>query len=96
MTLGGFPLYVFAPLLVSAVLALVMVRQLLVLTKALGIDPKDPADGKRLTAALYGGELRLHDLSVHRTVWTIRLAFLGETACILLFACLIYRFTGVA
>jgi hypothetical protein len=96
MTLGGFPIYVFAPFVVSAVLGLWLVWQLTLLTRALGIDPRDPGDGKRLSAALYGGELRLHDLGVHRTVWGIRLAFIGQTAGILLFAYLIYRVTGAA
>lgn len=90
MTLGGFPLYVYAPLAVSVVLAFVMLKNLNVLTKALGADA---ADSKRLNAALYGGELKLHDLGVHRTVWAVRLAFIGETACILLFTYLIYRAT---
>ena len=94
MTLGGFPIYVFVPVVVSAALALFVVQQLSVLTRSLGIDPKDSADGKRLSAALYGGEGRLHELGVHRTVWAIRLAFIGQTAGILLFTYLIYRVTG--
>ncbi len=96
MTLGDYPIYVYAPLAVGVAAALLLVQRLGVLTKALGIDPKEPADGKRLTAALYGGELRLHDLGVHRTVWTIRLAFIAQTACILLFTYLIYRATEAA
>jgi hypothetical protein len=96
MTLGGFPLYVFAPLVVGVVLALLLVWQLTVLNKALGIDAGDAADARRLSGALYGGENRLHDLGVHRTVWNIRLAFIGQTACILLFTYLIYRVIEVA
>jgi hypothetical protein len=96
MSVGGYPLYIFIPLAIGTGLALWFVQQLGVLTKALGIEAKESADSKRLTAALYGGEQRLHDLGVHRTVWTIRLAFIGETACILLFAYLIYRVTEAA
>ena len=91
MTLGGLPIHVFAPLAVGVVLALVLVWQLSVLNKALGIDPNDPADARRLSGALYGGDGRLHDLGVHRTVWNIRLAFIGQTACVLLFTYLLYR-----
>jgi len=96
MEVGGFPIYVFIPLIVSAGLSLWLAQQLTVLSKALGIDAKEASDGRRLNAALYGGETRLHDLGVHRTVWTIRLAFIGDTLAILLFAYLIYRVTGAA
>ena len=93
MEISGYPLYVFAPVAMSMALSFVLVWQLSVLTKALGIDVKTAPEKKRLNAALYGGEHKLHDLGVHRTVWTIRLAFIGHTAGILLFAYLLYRVT---
>ncbi len=95
MTLAGYPIWMFAPLLVSVVLMLLFVKEVRALTKTLGIDPQNPEDGNRLTTALFGGETRLHDLGVHRQVWLIRLAFIGENLCILLFAYLIYRAEAV-
>lgn len=91
MTVEGFPIHVFAPVALGAVFTIVAVWQMTVLAKTLGVNPNDPVEGKRFTAALYGGETKLHDLGVHKVVWTIRLAFIANAACILLFIFLILR-----
>ncbi|QBX37970.1 hypothetical protein E4M02_06685 [Brevundimonas sp. S30B] len=91
MTLGGFPIYLYAPVAIACVLGVVMTMQFVALAKTMGIKADDPADSKRLNAALFGGEQQLHDLGVHRSVWIIRIAFIVETACILLFIFLILR-----
>jgi hypothetical protein len=96
MTLGGIPLYVFAPLVVSMALSLVFVQKLQALSRAMGIDARDAADAGRLKAALFAGETSLHDLGVHAAVWSVRFALLIETASLLLFTYLLYRVVGTA
>lgn len=93
MTLGGYPLYIFAPFVVALACGLLIVRQISLLSKALGVDPKDAEGGKRMGAAIYAGEQQLHDLGVRRIVWTLRLAFIADVVCILLFAFLLFSVT---
>jgi hypothetical protein len=93
MMVGGYPIYVFVPLVAALACGLLFVRQMTALANALGLDPKDAESGKHVGAAILGGEQQLHDKGVHRIVWTLRLAFLVDVICVLLFAYLLFSVT---
>lgn len=84
---GGIPILALVFIAIGAASAIFMVRQLQVLTRQLGGGSQGQA---ALQGVLYAGETKLHDLGVHRMVWTIRAAFIFETLCILAAVYFIY------
>jgi hypothetical protein len=92
MEIDGIPVFVFVGLGIGAIAATLMVFKLGVLARELGFQgDADPEGFWPVTRALYSGEGRLHDMGVHRTVWTIRILFLVNALSIFATAVLIYK-----
>ncbi|MFN4287219.1 MAG: hypothetical protein ACK4E3_01820 [Brevundimonas sp.] len=89
MMIGGYPLYVFLPLVVAMACSVVVLKGFMDLSSRLN-PRKDTAGQDQITRALYASERRLHDLDVHHIVWRMRIAFVVQFIAILLFAYLIY------